>query len=153
MNNTFDNEILKLEQEIIALKTCPIKTATQMATKAVQQALSFNLEMTPFIQNYCWGENAIILTLTSTDGNAMLTSCTLENSGDASGHNLSGRSVNIRQKECGVTSVYRIYVTSVNNSDYETLDSGGSVTVNYTVLLTGTSDFTVSVTTEPYSPF
>ena len=151
--NEFDSEILKLEQEIIALKTCPIKTATQMATKAVQQALSFDLEMTPFIQNYCWGENAIILTLTSTDGNAMLTSCTLENSGDASGHSLSARSVGIRQDECGVTSKYRIYVTSLNNNDYETLDSGGSVTVNYTVLLTCTSDFTVTVTTEPYSPY
>lgn len=154
MENSFEEQIIRLEQEVIALKTCPIKTATQMATKAVQQAISFNLSYSAQLSpNFAWGANTVVITITSTDGTNMLTSCTIENSGDASGHNLQGRGFQIIPTDAGSTSAYKVSLFSRNPNDIATLAGGGSVTLNYTMLLTATSDFTISVSTEPYNPF
>ena len=154
MENTFSDEILKLEQEVLAIKTCPIKTATQMATKSVQQAVSFDLDYVgQLIQNFAWGEDTVVITMTSTDGNNMLTSCTLESSDDASSHNLLSRGIQILHTDGGSTSQYKVSAWSRNANDIATLSGGGSVTLNYTMLLTATSDFTVSISTEPYNPF
>lgn len=154
MENSFSDEILKLEQEVLALKTCPIKTSTQMATKSVQQAISFDLDyVAQLMPNFAWGADTVVITMASTDGNNMLTSCTLENSDDASGHNLLGRGIQILHTDAGSTSQYKVSAWSRNPNDITTLSGGGSVTLNYTVLLTATSDFTISISTEPYNPF
>lgn len=152
--NNFDEEILRLEQEVLALKTCPIKTASQMATKSVRQSISFDLVyVSQLIQNYAWGENTVIITMNSVDGSNMLTSCTLENSQDASGHSLRARGISILQTDCGSSAQYKISAFSRNTSDISTLSGGGSVELNYNMILTATSDFTVTITSEPYNPF
>lgn len=154
MEDKFRNEIIKLEQEVIALKTCGIKTSTQMATKAVQQAVSFDLDyMGQMMPNYAWGAYTTVITIESVDGTNMLTSCTLESSDDASGYDLQGRGIYLLQTEAGATSVYKVSAWSRNPTDISTLSGGGSVTLNYTMLLTATSDFTITITQEPYSPF
>lgn len=152
--NDFGEEIIRLEQELLALKTCPIKTSTQMATKSVNQPISFDLDYVgQLIQNFAWGENTVIITMESVDGTNMLTSCTLASSADASNHNLLARGIQILQSDCGNVAQYRISATSRNQNDIATLAGGGSVALNYNMILTATSDFTVSITSEPYNPF
>ena len=153
MDNTFEQEIKKLEQEVIDLKTCPIKSSAQIMTKSIDQPVSYDL--TYFSQvplNFVWGINTVIITMTSTDGKAMLTSCYLKNSDDAAGHNLQLRTISILQSSAGTVAQYRASLFSRNQNDISTMYGGGSVTLNYQLVLTATSDFTVSITTEPYNP-
>ena len=127
--NDFEQEILRLEQEVLALKTCPIKTATSMTTKSVQQAVSFNMDyLGQLIQNYSWSARKIIITMTSTDGTNMLTDCTLESSGDAADYNLAGRGVTVVQTDAGSTTQYKVSAWSRNENDISILAGGGSVT-------------------------
>ena len=152
--NDFEQEIIRLEQEVLALKTCAIKTSTQMATKSVTQAISYDLDYSAqLMPNFAWGFETVIITMTSTDGTNMLTSCTLENSKDAAGHNLLSRGMQFIPTNCGNVAQYKISVFSRNTTDIQTLAGGGSVILNYNMILTATSDFTVSVSSEPYNPF
>ena len=154
MNNEFDNTIKRLEQEVIELKSCPIKTSTQLQTKTIEQSISFDLVyVAQILPNFCWGSDSIIITMTSTDGTSMLTDCVLKNSDDAAGYDLAARSVTILRTDCGSTSQYSIHAVSRNANDIYELSQGHDVTINYTVVLTSTSDFTISITTEPYQPF
>lgn len=154
MNNEFEDTIKRLEQEVIDLKSCPIKTSTQLTTKSVDQSASFNMvyvqQLSP---NLCWGNDSIVITMTSTNGTNMLTDCVLKNSDDASGHNMDNRTVTILRTDCGDTSQYKIHLVSRNTNDIYALSQGQQVTINYTLVLTATSDFTISTTTEPYQPF
>ena len=154
MDNKFDDEIKKLEKEVIELKTCPIKTASQMATKSIEQPISYNLTYSAQLSpNFAWGVDTVIITMTSTNGTNMLTSCYVKNSDDASGHNLQGRGLSTIPSKSGSIAQYRISLFSRNPNDIATLAGGGSVTLNYNFVLTATSDFTVDITTEPYNPF
>lgn len=154
MNNEFDNTIRELEQEIIDLRSCPIKTSTQLQTKSVEQSVSFDMVyVAQLLPNFCWGDETIVITMTSTDGTNMLTDCVLKNSDDAAGHNLAARSITIMRTDCGATSQYKIHLVSRNTTDIQKLSQGQQVILNYTLVLTSTSDFTISITTEPYQPF
>lgn len=154
MENSFEEEIKRLEQQVIELKTCPIKTASQMATKSIDQPVSYNLSYSAQLSpNFAWGENTVVITMTSTNGTNMLTSCYVKNSDDASGHNLQGRGISTIPTQAGSTAQYKVSLFSRNPNDISTLAGGGSVTLNYNFVLTATSDFTVTITTEPYNPF
>ena len=154
MEDKFANDILRLEQEVLALKTCPIKTSTQMMTKSITQDFSVDLDYASYIyQNMAFNKDVTIITITSSNGTNMITDCTLENSGDAENYKLQGRSVSIIPCVGGNICKYRVNVLSSNPTDIDTLKNGGSVVLNYTVALTSTSDFDISVSQEPYSPF
>ena len=154
MENKFDDTIKTLEREVLELKSCPIKTSTQLQTKSVDQSISFNMVyVAQLLPNFCWGAETVIITMDSSDGTNMLTDCVLKNSDDAAGHNLASRAVTILRTDCGSTSQYKIHAVSTNPSDISELAQGNEVVLNYTVVLTATSDFTVTITTEPYQPF
>ena len=146
----FDERVRRMEEEIVALKTCPTKTATQLATTSKTQALTFNMTipiwhgMTP--PPYAYSAKQAIITCTSTTG-PMICSCHLKNNaGDVSNYALNARSVSVWNKECGSTWQFSVIVYSDGdgNSDAQTIWQGGSVSLNYTMEITASSDFTIS---------
>lgn len=152
----FDERIRRMEEEIVALKTCPVKTATQLMTTSKTQALTFNLAIpiwhgsTP--PPYAYSAKQAIITCTSTTG-PMICSCHLKNNaGDVSNYGLNARSISVWNKKCGNVWQFSVIVYSDGdgNSDSQTIWQGGSVTVNYTMEITASSDFTMSVSYEDY---
>lgn len=149
----FDERIKKLEQEIIALKTCPIKTATTLATISKTQAISIPLSIPIWHGSppppYAYGYKQAIITCTSTSG-PMICSCHLKNNeGDVSNYALSGRSVSVFPRKCGSVWEFSVIVYS-KGSDAQVIWEGGSVTTSYTMEITSTSDFTISLSYEDY---
>lgn len=153
----FDERIRRMEEEIVALKTCPVKTATQLATSQKEQDITLNMTIpiwhSPTIPPpYAYSAKQAIITCTSTTG-PMICSCHLKNNaGDVSNYALSGRSVSVWNKKCG--SVWQfsviVYSDSDGGGDAQIIWQGGSVTVNYTMEITASSNFTMSVSYEDY---
>ena len=149
----FTARVKKMTEEVRDLKTCPIKTATQLATK--KKSINLVMDMTIFPTppyNYAYSVKKAFITATSNDGSNMITSCTVNpNAGDVEDHNLGGRSVSIFSVECGSTATYSAVVFSRNNADIQTLVNGGTVTLYYTIDFICTSDFTLSVRYEDFN--
>jgi len=149
----FTARIKKMTEEVRDLKTCPIKTATQLATK--KKSINIVMDMTVFPHppyTYAFSVKKAFITATSNDGSNMITSCTVQdNAGDVSGHNLAGRSISIFSVECGSTATYSAVVFSTNNNDIQTIVGGGTVTLNYTIDFICTSDFTLSIRYEDFN--
>lgn len=151
----FDERIKRMEEEIIALKTCDIKTATRLATIVKEQDISVGLNI-PIWHGappppYAFGAKQAIITCTSISG-PMICSCHLKNdAGDVgSSYELSGRSVSVWPKKCGNVWEFAVLIYSKNTADAQTVYDGGSVTVNYTLEITATSDFDMEVRYEYY---
>lgn len=149
----FEEMIKKMEQEIYELKTCPVKTATTMAT--TQKTQDINIPMTIPIWSgstpppYAYGYKQAIITCTSTSG-PMICSCHLKNNaGDVSNYNLAGRSISVFPRKCGTVWEFAVLVYS-RGSDAQVIWQGGSVDLDYTMEITATSDFTMSLSYENY---
>lgn len=149
----FDERIRSMEEEIVALKTCPVKTATQLATIQKEQAIT--LDMTIPIWHgsdpppYAYSAKQAIITCASTTG-PMICSCHLKNNaGDVTNYQLNGRSVSVWNKKCGSIWQFSVIIYSAGNDAY-IIWNGGDVTANYTMQITASSDFTMSVSYEDY---
>lgn len=148
----FTAKVKKIIEEVRDLKTCPIKTATQMATKKSSINISMPMTVHPGVSPaYAYSSKRAFITATSTDGTNMLTSCTVQdNAGDVQSHNLLGRSVTIFPVECGSVGTHSAIVYSRNPNDIQTLVGGGTLTLNYTLDFICTSDFTLSIRYEDF---
>lgn len=148
----FTEKVRKMIQEVRDLKTCPIKTATQLATEKKSIDISMPMTVHPGgSPSYAYSSKRAFITATSSDGSNMITSCTVQNNaGDVQNHNLLLRSISIFPVECGDTATYSAVVYSRNYNDIQTLVGGGSVTLNYTIDFICTSSVTLSVRYEDF---
>lgn len=149
----FDERIKRMEEEIVALKTCPVKTATTMAT--IQKTQNINIPMTIPIWSgstpppYAYGYKQAIITCTSTSG-PMICSCHLKNNeGDVTNYDLQGRSISVFPRKCGTVWEFAVLVYS-RGSDAQIIWQGGSVDLDYTMEITATSDFNMTLSYADY---
>lgn len=149
----FTARVKKMTEEVRDLKTCPIKTATQLATKKKSINISMPMTVHPGTSpSYAYSYKRAYITATSSDGSNMLTSCTLQdNAGDVEDHNLLGRAVSIFSVECGSAATYSAVVYSRNYNDIQTITGGGTLVLNYTIDFICTSDFMLSVRYEDFN--
>ena len=150
MEDPFVQRIAKLQQEVLALKTCPIKTCTQFATITKPVNLTFTLTLPPGgFPTYAYSTKKAIITAVANEN--MVTMCTLKNNaGDVTNYNLSGRTLRISPYQCGSTTIYSVVVYSRSSADIQDVLDGKTVTLNYTVEITASSDMTISTTYEDY---
>lgn len=143
--NLYDKMRNDLKREMRDLKTAHFKTATTIQTMTATQSLSFSLQLNP---NYeIFSSTRAIITLTTSDQTEMVSACYLQG---VTPDNLNYRYPFVKRLSSPAGTVkYEVIVYSQNESDYNTLVGGGSVNVNYTVQLVGSSKFTVSVAYRP----
>lgn len=140
--NLYDKRIKELEKEIRNLKTTYFKTATTINTMTRTQSLSFSLTLEPLSGNIFSTKRAVI-TLTTTDNSDMISSCFLSN---ITPSNINDRFIQIQRLQSTTGKIrFGVAVFSQNYDDWVTLNGGGSVNLNYTVQLVGSSEFGVSV--------
>lgn len=134
----FSNLFNWIKKEILALKTIKPKTASVMKTQ--RKSVSISLPLTIYAYQPM-SSRAAIIKATSTDGSDMLASCTLK------GVSTLNNRIVIVQRTPGSTGVaeFAVFVAYGNSTDLETLRNGGSVTVNFNVDVTATSDINLGV--------
>lgn len=130
-----------LQNEIRALKTTHIKTASKISTLEKSTSVSFSLTMPdPYT---IVGSKRAIVTLTTTDGTDMISACYLSG---ATPTNLDSRYPFIyRLSSSAGQAKYEVVVVSQNYDDYQTISGGGTVNLTYNLKIVGSSDYSVSV--------
>lgn len=146
MPRNFSQDITNLIREAEALKISHIKTATAITTKTVEIPVQIELDsVSPFGTVYS-SSNKKVIAETLTSSRAMACSLTLNNDGTTViGHDLKLRTVNIIRLQGGDYNEWLVAVTSLNPDDLSIVVGGGTVTLNYTMAITGTSNFTARV--------
>lgn len=141
-HEAFDAKMRYLESELLNLKTTHFKTATTISTMTNTDTLNFSLMLDSISTNVFSTKRAVV-TLTTSDGTDMLSSCYLLNATPTS---LDNRTVQI-QRLCSQAGIVRfgIAVFSQNANDFDTLSHGGSVNLTYTIQTVGSSVFTTSI--------
>ena len=143
MRYSFGAKVLELEREVHALKDTYIKTASGLATKTeTMQAKQFPLTL-GYGEAYC--NQALKVTITTTDNTNQICMLTLEPKGSAVSYNMANRTVNIWQTtSVGKVTEYIVAVASLNATDIQKLMNGESVVLEYQFTVTGSSDFTIT---------
>lgn len=133
-----------LKNELTNLKTATVKTASRIATTSASLSLHFSLAIEPLSTSMDSTKRAII-TMQSTDGTDMLVACYASGITPA---NLDQRFLFIqkaaRSSVDGVAT-FEVAVNSQNPNDFNTLSQGGSVELDYNIVVVGTSKFNASV--------
>lgn len=142
---SFAEEIKYIEDEINNLKTSYLKVASEVKVITDTVDVQFSLEHIPHYP-YATSTKIAEVAVTTTDGNNALCTLTLDATGDAAGYDLSGRTITNSPRSRGSVNTFDVYVTSANSDDIDTLDGGGSITLNYTMTVTCSSAFTTEVT-------
>jgi len=145
---TFSKKILWIKQELKNLKTAHVKTATTIATTASERTLTFALKLHDYGGGYyeVFSAKRAVITLSTSDDTNMISAVYLKN---VTPNNVDGRNIFVRRRAGGShNAVYEIWIYSMNANDYNTLIGGGSVSLNYTIQMVGSSKFTSSVTWE-----
>ena len=138
----FDEQIKYLQAEIKQLKTAHIKTATKISTMELNTNVAFSLTLEP-LSGQIFSTQRAIITMVSSNSTNMISACYLDG---ATPTNLDSRFVYINRIHSDSGKVqFDVSVFSQNQNDYDTLAGGGSVDLNYTVKLIGSSKFTASV--------
>ena len=138
----FAKRIGDLEREIRELKTAHYKTATTISTTTKTQNLSFLLKI--YNEWEVWSSKRAIITISTTDGSNMVSACYVDG---ITPSNLNMRYPYVNRLSSGDGEVkFEVLVYSQNSNDFNTLSGGGTVNLNYTVQIVGSSNFTVSVT-------
>lgn len=135
----YAEKINAIEREITTLKTAQTKSAATivMATDTV------NLNFTLRDVNTMASDKRAIITLTTDNGEDMISSCYLVG---ITPSNYNNRYCFIDRGQPSMSeSVFEVYVYSANSDDWQTLEDGGTVNLSYTVQLIGSSAFTTSV--------
>ena len=151
MDEPFVNRITKLKQDVLELKTCPVKTCTQLATMTESINVTFTLVVHPGggFPSYAYSSKKAYITVTANEN--MITMCTIKNNaGAVTNYNLNGRSITIYPYQCGSTAIYTAVLYSENENDIQDILDGKTVTLNYTLDVTATSNITLTVSYEDY---
>lgn len=140
MQNEFDREILAMNREISALKQQREKSANILHTQSKNITLTFDLEIVP-PDNYVRSDKMAVISIDSGENNPLL----------GISFNINGldnrviRNVPIYNNNTDKVG-FMVFIYSNNATDMSTLAGGGTVTLNYSVTLSATADFTPTIT-------
>ncbi len=139
----YDERIKNLEREVRQLKTSHFKTATKISTISKTIGITFSLYLdTNTFEIY--GDKRAIITLTTSDNSDMISACYVNGLNPTMINNNRFLKVQRIVSDSGKVK-YEVIIISYNSDDYNTLSGGGSVNLNYTLTLVGSSNFTASV--------
>ena len=142
LEQLYDRKINELEREILNLKQAHFKTATTINTTTRSVTVNFSLMLEELSGNIFSTQRAIV-TLNTENNSNMISACYLSG---ATPSNLDDRTVSIiRLRSMPGVVRFGVAVFSQNINDWNTLSGGGSVNLSYNLLLTGSSNFNVSV--------
>lgn len=138
----YADRIKNLEREIRQIKTAHYKTATTINTMAANVATSFSLVLDQLSGSIYSSQRAII-TMSALDNTNMISACYLVG---INPDNYANRFVIIKRLQSSTGQAkYEAIVISQNPDDFNTLIGGGTVNLNYTLQLVGSSRFSASV--------
>lgn len=138
--NLYDKKLKDLEKELRNLKTAHFKTSTTIST--MQKEASIELDLV--LDNDVHSDKRAIVELETVDNTEMISACYIKNM-DISDIE-DGRFISIQRINSDVGKVkYEIIVLSTSYDDFITLDGGGSVKLNYDLVLIGSSGFNVKI--------
>lgn len=139
--NLYNKKINNLKREIRNLKTAHFKTATTIKTMSSTTNITFSLYLDTNT-NEIYGSERAIITLTTTDNSEMISACYI----NELNANLDDRYLRVQRITSDPGTIkYEIIIISYNQNDYTILGGGGSVNLNYTLTLVGSSKFTSSI--------
>lgn len=138
----FNSMINKLRSEITMLKTTKVKSSSTLKTKSTSTSLTFNLKIDGGGASV-YSDKRAVLTLQSDGENNFLSSLTLDlQSVDGRTYSLS------RRVTSSGAAQFVLFIATGNFNDWQTIYSGGSVTVNLGATVNATADFALNVTYE-----
>lgn len=143
MTRTFEGEVVQLENEINALKSVYLKTAAVVKMKTVQTTAQ-NFVLDQYIPGQAICSRILKLTVATRDETKMLCDVTLLPLGSAVNYNLDRRQVVFNRQQVGSDHIFIVDVTSLNQSDIDTIIHGGQKYPTYYFAVTGSSDFTIT---------
>lgn len=141
--NEYNKRINTIRSEIRNLKTAHFKTATKISTIEKTYNINFSLYLDT-LTGEMYGDKRAIITLTTEDNSEMISACYVDGIDPAFVANNRFLAVHKITSDPGEVK-YEIIVISQNPNDFNTLWGGGSVNLNYTIRLVGSSQFNISV--------
>lgn len=141
--NLYNQKIISLKNEIRYLKTAHYKTATKISTMQNSVSINFSLFLNPDTYEI-YGDKRAIITLTTSDNSDMISSCYIDEVGPSLVSDYRFVSVDRITSDVGKVK-YEVIVMSQNPDDYTTLIGGGSINLNFTATLIGSSRFITSI--------
>lgn len=137
----YNKRINALKREIRNLKTAHFKTATTISTISKTANITFSLYLDTNTYEI-YGDKRAIITLTTTDNSEMISACYI----NGLTSNLNSRYISVQRITSSAGTIkYEVVIISQNTDDFNTLIGGGSVNLNYTLTLVGSSKFNTSV--------
>lgn len=151
--DVFWNKIKWIDKEITALKTARFKTASTIATVDAVGGITLPLKLfgDPLYYYEIASSLRAIITLRTLDNTNMISALYLDG---VTPSNVDNRYIFVKRLSSGAGEArFGIYVYSQNQSDYNTLAGGGSVSVSYNIRAVGSSRFSVAITYEEFNPW
>lgn len=148
MVTNFDKEMQAMQREIAALKQQKEKSAGLMRVKEYTVNLSFEMETHWFLYNYIRSKLLAVIDINA-NGLNPLTSIDFQIT------SLEDRLIqwkplyNASSGHIG----YLVSIYSQNQSDYDILNAGGSLTLNYTANIKSTADITINTSYQNLWPY
>lgn len=138
-----NKRINALESEIRNLKTAHFKTATTINTMTATANITFSLYLDQ-LTGEIYGDKRAIITLVTEDNTEMVSACYVNGLDPTMTQN--NRFMEVQRINSANGQIkYEVLITSQNADDFATLMGGGSVVLDYTLTLVGSSKFTASV--------
>lgn len=151
--NILWDRIKNIEKEIKNLKTARFKTASTISTITASGSVSLPLKIfgDPSTYYEVISSKKAIITLNTLDNTNMISALYLDG---VTPSNTNNRYIFINRVASGAGQAkFELYVYSQNTNDFNTLNGGGSVMVNYNLLAVGSSRFSMSITYEDFDPW
>lgn len=148
MGSSFDSDIAVLEREVLALKQQKEKSAELLRVSEYRINLSFEMEIHTFLYSYIRSKYHASIIVDVGELNPLLG---LEFDVSSLDNRIIESNPMI-DEETGKFG-YLVSIYSSNQSDYDTLNAGGSVTLNYTAIIKTTADAEISVNYKNIWPY
>lgn len=148
MDDQFVQEMKALRREVEALKVAKEKAMMNFKLKQQQKNVSLTMNRNGYVTGLqVMSDKYAKIIATAKDGKTMIGSCTLRTGDD--------RTLDLREVLSGQGKLgWSFMIIDGNDSDWQTVLGGGSVTASYTLDIRTTSDCDVTITYEdnPYAP-
>lgn len=148
MANEFVAEMKALRKEVSALKDAKMKAMMNFRLKEQQKKVTLTMNQNGYVTGLqVMSDKYAKIIATAKDGKTMIGGCTLRTVDDRT---LDLRGLLTGQGQLG----WAFMITDGNESDWQTVTGGGSVTASYTLDIRTTSDCEITITYEdnPYAP-
>lgn len=146
MVRTFSQEIIRLEDELEAIKSAYIKTAAAVKTKTTDFNQSIVLNQSDGTS--AWPQQRLIVIVTTTDNSNQLCELYLRPLGAAAGHTMNKRQVITEKRTVGAVTTFQVDVNSLLASDIQTIIGGDSISLDYYFTIIGSSNYIYSTVME-----